>query len=61
MRLVRLTGLERDKVEAEYAELMKKIADYQDILAKPERIHKLFIKNYWKFRTSLATNVGLNY
>lgn len=41
MRLVRLTGLERDKVEAEYAELMKKIADYQDILAKPERIHNI--------------------
>ncbi|MDO1604878.1 DNA gyrase subunit A [Lactobacillus sp. YT155] len=41
MRLVRLTGLERDKVEAEYNELVKKIADLKDILAKPERIDKI--------------------
>ncbi|GKQ43404.1 DNA gyrase subunit A [Companilactobacillus sp. RD055328] len=41
MRLVRLTGLERDKVEAEYDELVKKIADLKDILAKPERIDKI--------------------
>ena len=38
MRLVRLTGLERDKVEQEYQDLLVKIADYKDILAKPERI-----------------------
>ncbi|MDD6386256.1 DNA gyrase subunit A [Lactobacillus equicursoris] len=41
MRLVRLTGLERDKVEAEYQELLIKIADYKDILAKPERIDQI--------------------
>ncbi|MDF7637835.1 DNA gyrase subunit A [Lactobacillus sp. ESL0791] len=41
MRLVRLTGLERDKVEAEYQELQAKIADYKDILAKPERINQI--------------------
>lgn len=41
MRLVRLTGLERDKVEAEYQDLQEKIADFRDILAKPERIDKL--------------------
>lgn len=41
MRLVRLTGLERDKVESEYQDLQAKIANYQDILAKPERIDKL--------------------
>ena len=41
MRLVRLTGLERDKVEAEYKELQAKIADYKDILAKPERINEI--------------------
>lgn len=41
MRLVRLTGLEREKVENEYQELMKDIADYQDILAKPERVNKI--------------------
>lgn len=33
MRLQRLTGLERDKIEAEYAELMRKIAEYKAILA----------------------------
>lgn len=41
MRLVRLTGLERDKVEAEYQDLLVKIADYKDILAKPERIDQI--------------------
>ncbi|MBI0121269.1 DNA gyrase subunit A [Lactobacillus sp. M0398] len=41
MRLVRLTGLERDKVEAEYKDLQAKIADYKDILAKPERINEI--------------------
>lgn len=41
MRLVRLTGLERDKVEGEYQNLLHDIADYKDILAKPERINKI--------------------
>ena len=41
MRLVRLTGLERDKIEGEYQDLQAKIADYKDILAKPERIDKI--------------------
>ena len=33
MQLRRLTGLERDKIESEYAELLKKIARYKEILA----------------------------
>jgi DNA gyrase subunit A len=37
MRLQRLTGMERDKIQAEYAEIMKVIDDLQDILARPER------------------------
>ncbi|MFM1913214.1 MAG: hypothetical protein RIR51_1052 [Bacteroidota bacterium] len=37
MRLQRLTGLERDKINNEYAEIMKTIDDLEDILAKPER------------------------
>ena len=41
MRLVRLTGLERDKVEGEYQNLLHDIADYKDILAKPERINNI--------------------
>ena len=38
MRLRRLTGLERDKIENEYQELLLLIADLADILAKPERV-----------------------
>ena len=38
MRLRRLTGLERGKVEAELSELEIKIADFKDILNKPERV-----------------------
>ncbi|MFV0556673.1 MAG: DNA gyrase subunit A [Lactovum sp.] len=38
MRLRRLTGLERDKIEKEYQELIALIADLKDILAKPERV-----------------------
>ena len=38
MRLRRLTGLERDKIQSEYDDLMKLIADLMDILAKPERV-----------------------
>ncbi|NEW07259.1 DNA gyrase subunit A [Paenibacillus sp. SYP-B3998] len=38
MRLQRLTGLEREKIEAEYAELMKKIAEYKAILADEQLI-----------------------
>lgn len=41
MRLVRLTGLERDKIESEYNDLQAKIADYKDILAKQERLDEL--------------------
>lgn len=41
MRLVRLTGLEREKVEAEYQKTMEAIADYKDILAHEERIYQI--------------------
>ena len=41
MRLVRLTGLEREKIEAEYKKLTKAIADYKDILAHRERINQI--------------------
>lgn len=41
MRLRRLTGLERDKIEAEYQDLVALIADLTDILAKPERVKKI--------------------
>ena len=38
MRLQRLTGLEQDKIVAEYKEVMSEIDDLLDILAKPERV-----------------------
>lgn len=38
MRLRRLTGLERDKIQSEYDDLRALIADLADILAKPERV-----------------------
>lgn len=38
MRLKRLTGLERDKIENEYQELMETIADLRDILADHSRV-----------------------
>jgi DNA gyrase subunit A len=38
MRLQRLTGLEQDKIVAEYKEVMTEIEDLLDILSKPERV-----------------------
>src|SRR6266545_7698053 len=38
MRLARLTGLEQDKIVAEYKELLEQIADFMDMLGKPARI-----------------------
>ena len=38
MRLRRLTGLERDKIQNEYNDLLALITDLADILAKPERV-----------------------
>ena len=41
LRLQRLTGLEQDKIVGEYREVMDKIADLLDILAKPERVTRI--------------------
>nr|WP_034561690.1 DNA gyrase subunit A [Carnobacterium gallinarum] len=41
MRMVRLTGLERDKIEAEYNDLVELIKDLTDILASSTRIHTI--------------------
>ncbi|MBQ5813214.1 MAG: DNA gyrase subunit A, partial [Clostridia bacterium] len=41
MQLRRLQGLEREKIESELADLRAKIADYNDILAKPERVYAI--------------------
>ena len=41
MRLRRLTGLERDKIQSEFDDLIALIADLADILAKPERVSQI--------------------
>jgi DNA gyrase subunit A len=41
MRLHRLTGLEQDKINAEYQELLHTIVDLMEILAKPERLKQV--------------------
>ncbi|MDD5242336.1 MAG: DNA gyrase subunit A [Sulfuricella sp.] len=43
LRLQRLTGLEQDKIVSEYREVMEKIADLLDILAKPARITEIIV------------------
>jgi DNA gyrase subunit A len=44
MRLARLTGLEREKIVAEYQEVTLVIEDLRDILAKPERV-RIMVKD----------------
>ncbi|OJF97181.1 DNA gyrase subunit A [Alkalibacterium sp. 20] len=41
MRMVRLTGLEREKIEGEYQDLIQLISDLADILANPARVHEI--------------------
>ncbi|NLD79306.1 MAG: DNA gyrase subunit A [Mollicutes bacterium] len=41
MKLRRLTGLERTKIESELAELLKLIAEYKEILANSERVYQI--------------------
>lgn len=41
MRLQRLTGLERDKIEAEHAELVERIKDLKDILSNEPRVYSI--------------------
>lgn len=41
MRMVRLTGLERDKIEGEYQDLVALIEDLNDILARPKRVNEI--------------------
>lgn len=43
LRLQRLTGLEQDKIVSEYKDVMEKILDLLDILAKPERVTQIMV------------------
>ncbi len=62
MRLGQLTGLERDKIEAELNELRAKIADFEDILANEARIYAIIkeealaVKN--KFNDERRTDIA---
>lgn len=66
MRLARLQGLEREKIENEHAELMKKIAYYKEILADEHKLMGVIkdelieIKNKWADprRTRISSNDG---
>ena len=50
MQLQRLTGLEQEKIVNEYREVMDTIADLLDILAKPERITAIIVKELTQTR-----------
>jgi DNA gyrase subunit A len=50
MRLHRLTGLEQDKIIAEYRELLESIRDLGDILARPERLTQVVREELLKVR-----------
>ena len=50
LRLQRLTGLEQDKIVSEYKEVMAKILDLLDILAKPERITEIIVNELTAIR-----------
>lgn len=43
MRLARLTGLERDKIVAEYGQIMEEITDLKDILNTPQRVTDIIL------------------
>ncbi|HEY0768673.1 MAG TPA: DNA gyrase subunit A [Steroidobacteraceae bacterium] len=52
MRLHRLTGLEQDKIIAEYRELLQSIRDLGDILARPERLTQVVRAELLEIRTA---------
>lgn len=54
MRLQRLTGLERDRIEEEYRELMKKIAEYKAILADEKLILAIVSEELNEIREKFA-------
>lgn len=59
MRLQRLTGLEQDKIVAEYREVMAEIDDLLDILSKPERVSVIIGDELTTIRTEFGqTKLG---
>jgi DNA gyrase subunit A len=59
MRLQRLTGLEQDKIVAEYKDVMAEIDDLLDILAKPERVSTIISEELVAVKTEFGqTKLG---
>jgi len=54
MRLQRLTGLEREKIEEEYAELTKKIAEYEAILADNQLVLNIIAEELTEIKQRFA-------
>ncbi|MGA1193578.1 MAG: DNA gyrase subunit A [Kiritimatiellia bacterium] len=54
MRLYQLTGLERDKIEAEYKEVMALIAYLKDLLANPDKIYGVMKDDLQEIRKQYA-------
>jgi DNA gyrase subunit A len=54
LRLHRLTGLERDKIVAEYAEILERIKDLSDILARPARLLEVIRSELLEIRAQFA-------
>jgi DNA gyrase subunit A len=55
LRLYQLTGLERDKIEKEYKDLIKTIEDLSDILAKEQRVFTIIKKELREIREKYAS------
>ena len=55
MRLYQLTGLERDKINAEYLQLLEKIKDLLDILAREERVMSIIKSELMEIKNKYAT------
>ena len=66
MRLARLQGLEREKIEDEYAQLRKMIAYYKELLADEKKLmnvvkeEMLAIKNKWKDRRRTSIRAAVD-
>lgn len=55
MRLRRLTGLEREKIEAELAELREKIAYYKRVLSDPQLVHEIIKEELAEIKKKFGT------
>lgn len=56
MRLVRLTGLERDKIASEHDELLKSINHYKEVLASREKINEIIYEELMEIQHKFGDN-----